>query len=131
MDIAALKVELVAGHPVTGAYDADDAVAAGQLHAVNCERDRTSMTGSEVLNAVDDDEWMALSDADKRTVWDIVHLAMVNPHGVEARLMLSVFDAAESPTIAALLVARKESVSRATEIGLGHVGVGNVAEARL
>jgi len=35
MDYEALKTELDAGHPVTGAYDADDALAAGELNAVN------------------------------------------------------------------------------------------------
>ncbi len=35
MDIAALAVELAAGHPDTGAYNADDALAAGELNAKN------------------------------------------------------------------------------------------------
>ena len=35
MDLVALAEELTAGHPDTGAYDADDATAAGQLNAVN------------------------------------------------------------------------------------------------
>lgn len=30
-----LKTELLAGHPITGAYNADDALAADQLNAVN------------------------------------------------------------------------------------------------
>ena len=35
MDLQALKTELDAGHPVTGAYNVDDALAAGELNAVN------------------------------------------------------------------------------------------------
>ena len=35
MDYEALKTELDAGHPVTGAYDADDALAAAELNAEN------------------------------------------------------------------------------------------------
>ena len=35
MDIDVLKTELLAGHPDTGAYNADDALAAGELNAVN------------------------------------------------------------------------------------------------
>jgi len=35
MDYNALKSELDAGHPDTGAYDADDALAAGELNAEN------------------------------------------------------------------------------------------------
>lgn len=35
MDYPALKTELTAGHPVTGAYNADDQLAADQLNALN------------------------------------------------------------------------------------------------
>ena len=130
MNIAALKAELT-GDPLARGYPAmSDAEAATNLNAVNRERNRTSMSGSEVLNAVDDTEWGALSDADKQTVWNIVHLGDVNPFGVEARLMVSVFDAEESPTIAALQVARKDPVSRATELGLGLIYPAHVTQAR-
>ncbi len=131
MNISALKAELTADPLSRGYLSMSDADAATSLNEVNRFRNRTTMTGSEVLNAVDVGEWTGLSIADKQTVWDIVHLGEVNPFGVEATLMLSVFSAADSPTIAALIAARKESVSRATELGLGHVGVGNVTQARL
>ena len=49
MDIVALAAELTAGHPVTGAYNADDALAAGELNAVNRTRSRDTVTGSEIL----------------------------------------------------------------------------------
>jgi len=35
MNLAALKTELLAGHPDTGPYNADDTLAAGELNAVN------------------------------------------------------------------------------------------------
>lgn len=35
MDYTALAAELLAGHPVTGAYNADDDLAAAELNAVN------------------------------------------------------------------------------------------------
>ena len=41
MDLAALAAELTGGHPDTGAYDADDATAAGELNAVNRPNDVT------------------------------------------------------------------------------------------
>jgi hypothetical protein len=37
IDYQALKAELLAGHPVTGPYDADNQIAANQLNAVNRE----------------------------------------------------------------------------------------------
>ena len=129
MDIAALKAELIAGHPDTGPYDADAVIATGQLNAVNRTRPKTSMTGSEVLNAVDAAEWGDLDAAGKQTVWDVVHLGEVNPFGVEATLLIAVFGAG-SATIVALAAARQQAISRAVEIGLGHVRVGDVERAR-
>lgn len=35
MDLQALKTELLAGHPGTGAYNADNEIAANQINAVN------------------------------------------------------------------------------------------------
>ncbi|HUT92498.1 MAG TPA: hypothetical protein VMY37_23595 [Thermoguttaceae bacterium] len=130
MNIAALKAELLAGHPGTGAYDDDAAVAAGQLNAVNRTRNRASMTGSEIINAVVPSEWNALTDAERQTVWNILHLGDVNPFGVEATLLTSTFGAG-SATITALAAARKDDVSRADELGLGTVYPGHVENARM
>ena len=41
MDLTALAAELVAGHPVTGSYDSDDALAAGELNVLNRPGDVT------------------------------------------------------------------------------------------
>ena len=65
MDLVALAAELAAGHPVTGAYDADDALAAGELNAVNRTRSRDTVSGSEILNATDDAEFIALTDVEQ------------------------------------------------------------------
>ena len=129
MDLVALKAELDAGHPGTGAYDADAATAAAQINAVNRTRNRTSMTGSEVINAVDATEWGALTDAQRQTVWDVVHLGDVNPFGIEATLITNVFGGG-SATITALAASRKEDVSRAQELGLRVIFAAHVAQAR-
>ena len=129
MSLAELKAELTAGHPDTGAYNVDDGIAATEINAVNRTRNKTSLTGSEVLNNVNAGEWNALTDVQKQEVWDIVHLGELNPFGVEATLLTGVFGGG-SVTITALAAARKEDVSRATELGLGNVGEGTVAQAR-
>lgn len=129
MDIDALKAELLAGHPDTGAYDADDAVAAGELNAVNRTVNKASMTGSEIINALDKTEYLALSDADKDKVWQVCHLGTVNPFGVEADLFIDIFGT-PSDSITALQAARVDAVSRAVELGLGLVRAGHVEEAR-
>ncbi len=131
MNLDTLKAELT-DDPLSRGYSAmSDVEASASLNEINRERNRSSMTGSEILNAVNDNEWIALSEADKQTVWNIAHLGEVNPFGVEATLMLLVFDAAESPTITALRAARKEAVSRAVELGLGFVAPGHIENARM
>lgn len=137
MDIAALKAELAAGHPggvsgtpVPAAYSTDAETAAAQLNAVNRQRPRATMTGSEVFNAIALPEWDGLDVVEQRQIWDVVHMHAINPYGREADIFRGVFTDAESPTIAALQAARQEPVSRATEIDLGHVRPGNVTEAR-
>ncbi len=128
-DLAALKAELDAGHPDTGAYDPDHGIAAGELNAVNRTLNRPTMTGSEVFNSVVKSEFNALSDTDQRRVWDILHLNQLNPFGLEADLFLDLFSAG-SATIIALQALRKDAVSRAVELGLGFVNFGDVETAR-
>jgi len=129
MDYVALKAELVAGHPVTGAYSADNAAAAGQLNVVNRTRPKATMTGSEILQAINKTEFTALTAANKQLVWDLLHLGTLNPFGVEAALFVDAFGGG-SATIAALAAARVDAVSRAEELGLGLVYPGDVENAR-
>ena len=89
------------------------------LNAVNRSRDRTSMTASEVLNAVDKTEWVALIDAERQQIWDILHMGEVNPFGIEADLFQDIFGG--STTITALQAIRVEAISRAQELGVGVV----------
>ncbi len=129
MNLDILKAELLAGHPDTGAYNADDAVAATQLNIVNRTRNRATMTGSEVMNAIDKTAFVGLSDANRQMVWDILHLGEINPFGREAELFADIFGV-PSDTITALQAARVDNISRATELGLARVREGTVAQAR-
>ena len=103
---------------------------ANDLNVVYCTKNKTSMTGSEILNNIVISEWTPLTDAQKRTVWDVVHLSDINPFGVEAQLLIAVFGAG-SDTIAALADARKYDVSRAEELGIPYVYEGHVIDAKL
>jgi hypothetical protein len=91
-------------------------------------RIRDTMTGSEVLQAVDLEELTALSATDQRVVWDVLHLGVLDPAGAEATLLLGAFGQ-QSNTIAALKQARQEPTSRALELQLGRVRVAHVLEA--
>ncbi len=129
MNIAVLKAELLAGHPDTGAYSVDDAIAADQLNALNRVENKTSMTGAKVFRAVDKAEFIALSTVDQRTVWDIAHLGELDPFGISADLFTDIFTGG-GPTLTALAAIRKRTVSRATEIGIGPVRLGEIQQAR-
>ena len=127
MDV--LKTELTTDPLGRGYAAMTDAEVAISLNTVNRSRNRASLAGTEVLNAVDATEWAGLDATQKQTVWDIVHLGTINPFGVEATLMIDVFGAG-SDTITALAAARIEAVSRAEQLGLGFIAPGHVENAR-
>lgn len=129
MDLAALKSELLAGHPDTGPYSGNSSAAAAELNVENRTRNRERVTGSEVLNAVDQAEFLAATDAQRTRVWNLVHLGTLNPWGIEADLLLDIFGAG-SATITALAAIRVEPTSRASELGFETVEAGHVQRAR-
>ena len=100
------------------------------LMAVNCEQDRTSMSGSEILNAIVASEWDTRTDAQKKIVWDVVHMGAINPFGVEKTLIAAAFSGTGGATIAALNAARVTQVSRAAELSLGIPKAGHVQQVR-
>jgi hypothetical protein len=129
MDYAALKAELTADPLGRGYASMGDQEIADSMNALTRTRNRASMSGSEVINSVVATEYAALTAANKQLLWDLVHLGQLNPFGVEATLMVSVFGAG-SQTIAALAAKRVETVSRAQELGLERVSVGYIGKAR-
>lgn len=124
-----LRNEL-SGDPLTRGYAGmTNEAAAVDLNTAYRTQNRTSMTGSEVLNAIVETAYNALTDAKKDRVWQVLHLGELNPFGVEADLLIDIFGAG-SATILALQVARVESISRADELGLTRVREGTVGQAR-
>ena len=130
---AILKAELDAGHPVTGAYDANDFIATGQCNAVNIVRDRKSMTGREVREATNPAEYNVLS-ADQQSNWIAFTQPtnVLNPKtgGIDEAIAIGIFGGG-SATITALAVARSETVSQMEILGLGtSIKEGSVQNAR-
>lgn len=121
--------ELIAGHPVTGVYNANATLAASQINAENVLVPKDTMTGSEILQSINAGEWAALTNAQQQLVWDIVHLGTINPFGVEATLITGVFPDG-GLTLVALAAARQELVSQATKLGLGRPTAGEIERAR-
>ena len=129
MDIEDLKDEITTDPLTRGYSEMTDAEVATSLNVINRERDKKSLTGTEVLNAIDITEWNALTDAAQQKIWDVIHLGTINPFGVEATIFIAVFGGG-SDTITELAVIRKESISLATELGLGVVKEIHVQRAR-
>lgn len=130
MDLAALAAELTAGHPDTGAYNADDATAAGQLNAVNRTKIKASMSGDEIFGATDGTEFGALTDLKKQIWMSFCGRETVDPQGSANVALVNWVYGAGSDTLTALAAARSDNVSRAVELGLGVIKEGNVSEAR-
>ncbi len=130
MDLVVLQAELLAGHPVTGAYSSDDFLAAAELNVVNRTRNRLTVLGSEILNATDDAEFGGLAAGDKGLWLDLCGVDSVDTaSGVAKSLEADLFGGGTT-TRTNLAAVRNENVSRGVELGLGFVGQGDVEDAR-
>ena len=130
MDYISLKAELDAGHPDTGAYNVDDALAADELNAVNRTRNRGSMLGDEIFAATDNAEFVGLIDH-KQQLWvSFTSKDQINAfETVNINFVDHIFGPA-STTKSTLAGLRIEDVSRATEIGLDEPNASHVTHAR-
>ena len=131
IDYTALADELTAGHPDTGAYNADSAIAASEINAVNRTRIRASMSGSEIWAATDSAELAALT-AGARGNW--LAFCAIDSHNPEAGGLAQLFTVSifggDSATVSTLASTRQEVVSRSVELGLGSVKAGEIEVAR-
>lgn len=99
------------------------------LRTRNRPRNRSSMTGSEVLQAIDQTEYNGKTDAERIRIWRVLHLGELNPFGIEADVLLQIFGAG-SDTIQALAAARVELISWLEESGFGPLALSDIAKAR-
>lgn len=131
MDFLALKSEL-ASDPEALGYTGDDQDDADLLNQVNRPRDRTTMTGKEIKDAIDTGEWDSRTDHQQQIVLQMVTRDDLDPFGIDAHIMINAFPVA-GPTLTKLAADRVETVSRIRELEIGfgdEVSVGYVAKAR-
>jgi hypothetical protein len=129
MDITALATELTSDPLGMGYSGMTDEEAANSLNTVNRGRNRTSMSGREMADNINNTEYDGLSDTKKSQVLSLVGATDIDPFGFVANVLKDVFGVG-STTLVALIAARVETISRAEEIGIGWVRPGNVTEAR-
>ena len=137
--LQALKDELV-NDPETLGYSAPnagveaDAIAdVALLMAVNRSVDRETMSGSEIFEAIDATEWQGRSAEQKDDIRLVIGLgdSIQISAGTKARAILQNALAGSTNSIAELGTISQKTVSRAEELGLGRVTIGDVQNARL
>ena len=149
-NLQALKAELDAGHPVTGAYSANSEAAAEEINALNRTRinaigsaellawsgqassgDRPRIIKIEEGKANADEQCAALCiTAEQMIMRDNTSLDLNLPDRVamlNALVAYGVLSAADKASIDALA---EESISRADELSLGSVRAGTIEQAR-
>ena len=117
--------------PLTLGYSGmTDLQVLASLTGLTRSRNRTSMSGKEVGKEIVDAAYDVLTDAQKNQVLTLVASEDLDPFSLGANVIKNVFGTG-SATVTALAVARVESISRITEIGVrGKVGLGVIQEAR-
>ena len=130
MNIEALTAELSAGHPGTGAYDADAVTAANELNAVNRSRNLSSLTGDQLFAATDATEFGGLTDVKKQLWLAFCGRSEIDPFGAANVAFVQWIFGGGSDTVTGLASLRTETVSRATELGLPYIRPGHILEAR-
>lgn len=128
MDYQALSNEVSIDPLARGYAGMTDTQVADSLNSVDRSRNRTSMTGSEVFNATDSAEYNALTAEDKASWLSFCGIDSHDPFGTSAAFVSNIFGAGN--TVNALIAARVETVSRATELSLSTVKVGDVEYVR-
>ena len=91
-DLQALKTELDTDPLARGYAGMDDGEATNSLvNVIDRERNRTSVTASEILNAVVIGEFAALTAAKQGEFWNLLARGDLNPFGVEATILINTF----------------------------------------
>ena len=127
-----LAAELVAGHPVTGAYDANHQLAADQLNAVNRTITVTHLSASELFEAIEDSDWDARTADQREKIKTILSLGdeiNIAP-GTKARTMMASALSGATASLANLGALENPPASRAQELGFPFVTSADVAAAR-
>jgi len=123
MSILSIELALPA---YTGLTDAEAATA---LNLVDISIHKTSMSGSELLDAQDAAEFIALTDTKKAQWLALCGIGSVDPYGQVVDVVKNIWGNG-STTVSNLAGARTTLISRASQLGFGKVREGEVARAR-
>ncbi len=127
--LVVLKNELD-NDPLGRGYQAmDEQSVVDDLKTEYRSRIRSAMSSTEVFQAVDKAEFLALADGHQNLIMNIMSFGSINPQGKEADIFIQLFGV-QSQTVQQLSSDRQEPVSRAIELGIGGLRAGDVQGAR-
>jgi len=131
MDYQILADEISNDPGARGYAGMTDAEVAAALNTADITRIRTSMTGREVFEATDSAEYAALTDSKKQEWIGFCGIAEHDPKaGGPAQAFVTYIYGGGSTTVSNLSSLREETISRATELGLGVIEDWQVTKAR-
>jgi|GEM_PF-3292999 hypothetical protein len=111
----------LANDPLARGYTGmTDSQLIASLNAEDRSQNRTSMTGREVKSHIDATEFAGKTNAQKQQVIELIKRNDLDLFGLDEDILVDIF-AGDSATATALSAARKESISRAAELGLPEI----------
>ena len=130
-DLVALAAELTDDPLVRGYSAMSDLAAATSLNAViDRSVNRTSMTGKEVKDNIENADWDSRTQDQKQILLALFARDDLDPFGIDAHIFTDAMAGHVGGTVAALATLRVDTVSRAVELGFGFVSEGDVNHAR-
>jgi len=130
VDYVALKAELDAGHPDTGLYNVDDAIALSQINLANRTRIKPTVSGAEIADATDTTEFAALTPTDQNRWLAMCAINTLDTTGGIAGALEAALFGVATATRANLVALREETVSRAVELFGSDLIIGDIQNAR-
>ena len=126
--MSVLSDELANDPNAVGYSTMTDIEAADSLNTSNISVNRTSMSGSELLDNMDSTEYNSLTNV-KRDQWlSLCGVDSIDPFGSAVQIVVNIWGGG-SQTITNLQAARIETISRAQELGI-KVREGDITVAR-
>lgn len=114
----------------TGLYGAmTDQQVADELNAVDKVQNKTSISGSDIFERTDSGEFALLSDAKKAQWLALCAIESIDPFNVLPSIGVNIFGGG-STTGTNIVAFRTETVSRASQLGLGFIYEADVTIAR-
>ena len=125
-----LKIELDTDPLSRGYANLTSQECADDMNTQYRSRNRTTMSGDEVYNSANTTELQALTDANFQSFLAFCGRDSLDPFGdINVQTVIKIFGGG-SDTISVLQAARVESISRASELGLGRLTASHIESAR-